>query len=76
MSGVVYFSVKIAEKLLMSPLNACTTYLGLDSGARPTKVSQKLKLKTRNYSAKLTVTRLTVDGSKGHTFHIPCSKVS
>ncbi|KAK2190908.1 hypothetical protein NP493_65g05033 [Ridgeia piscesae] len=38
-SGVVYFSVKIAEKLLMSPLNACTTYLGLDSGARPTKLS-------------------------------------
>ncbi|KAI0236301.1 L-fucose kinase [Lamellibrachia satsuma] len=38
-SGVVYFSAKIAEKLLMSPLNACTTYLGLDSGARPTQLS-------------------------------------
>ena len=76
MSGVVYFSVKIAEKLLMSPLNACTTYLGLDSGARPTKVSQKVKVKTQNYLANLTVTRLMVDGSKGHMFHILCCKVS
>ena len=41
MSGVVYLSAKIAEKMLMSPLNACSTYLGLDSGARPMQVGIK-----------------------------------
>ena len=36
-SGVVFFSPLVAERLLMSTLNACT-YLGLDSGAHPIQV--------------------------------------
>ncbi|XP_051830582.1 L-fucose kinase [Antechinus flavipes] len=41
-SGVVFFSVEIAERLLAThvspPLDACT-YMGLDSGARPIQLS-------------------------------------
>lgn len=41
-SGVVFFSVETAERLLAThvspPLDACT-YMGLDSGARPVQLS-------------------------------------
>ncbi|XP_036604711.1 L-fucose kinase [Trichosurus vulpecula] len=41
-SGIVFFSVEIAERLLAThvspPLDACT-YMGLDSGARPVQLS-------------------------------------
>ncbi|XP_043837163.1 LOW QUALITY PROTEIN: L-fucose kinase [Dromiciops gliroides] len=41
-SGIVFFSVEIAERLLAThvspPLDACT-YMGLDSGARPIQLS-------------------------------------
>lgn len=42
-SGVVFFSVETAERLLAThvspPLDACT-YMGLDSGAQPVQVTK------------------------------------
>lgn len=46
-SGVVFFSVETAEHLLAThvspPLDACT-YMGLDSGAQPVKVTKGRQL--------------------------------